>query len=158
MRYTLVIIVCMLIGCKSSIPDPNTEDISNQGLLVEDLQKDLEEVSEEIREAKEKERMWMDYYESGSMKSIGKYELDTYTNCCFAGPCEQPYSYKVGLWIYYHENGKVAAEGRYEVREKHIPTSCQGGDEINYGYTNDTWKFFDENGKPCTIKNMDKAF
>ena len=90
--------------------------------------------------------LWSEFYENGKLKETGEYVADTYTNCCIAGPCDMVYSYKVGEWSYFYENGQLKALGVYRIDKKHIDTSCEGGDEINFGFFNDSWKFYNKNG------------
>ena len=90
--------------------------------------------------------LWSEFYENGKLKESGEYKTDFYTNCCIAGPCSVAYSYKVGEWNYFHRNGQVKAKGTYRIDKKHIDTSCKGGDEINFGFLNDSWEFYDQNG------------
>ena len=33
-----------------------------------------------------------------------------------------------------------------KIDKKHIETTCEGGDEINIGFLNENWKFYDKNG------------
>ena len=90
---------------------------------------------------------WNEFYENEKLKASGNYKLDTYTQCCTGGICDGFYSYKYGEWIYYHNNGQLKAKGIYRIGKKHKKTSCEGGDEINFGFVTDSWKFYDYNGK-----------
>ena len=90
--------------------------------------------------------IWSEFYENGKLKETGEYKADSYVNCCIAGPCDIIYSYKIGEWKYYHENGQLKAKGIYRIDKKHIETTCEGGDEINIGFLNENWKFYDKNG------------
>lgn len=94
--------------------------------------------------------VWSEFYENGKLKETGEYKTDSYVNCCFTGPCDVIYSYKFGEWNYYHDNGKLRAKGVYRIDKKHIDTSCKGGDEINIGFLNKNWKFYDKTGTEIT--------
>lgn len=90
---------------------------------------------------------WKEFYRNGILKASGNYKLDTYTQCCTAGICDGFYSYKYGEWKYYYDNGKLKAKGTYRIGKKYKETSCEGGDEINFGFVTDSWNFYDNNGK-----------
>ena len=85
----------------------------------------------------------------------GNYKLDTYKQCCVSGFCDGYYSYKYGEWKYYHENGKLKAKGTYRIGKKHKKTSCEGGDEINFGYVTNNWKFYDVDGNEIKPSEKD---
>ena len=89
---------------------------------------------------------WNEFYENGKLKSSGNYNLDTYTQCCTGGICSGFYSYKYGEWNYYYDNGNLKAKGKYRIGKKHKETSCEGGDEINFGFVTDSWIFYDKDG------------
>jgi antitoxin component YwqK of YwqJK toxin-antitoxin module len=99
---------------------------------------------------------WKEFYENGNLKAYGNYKLDTYTQCCTGGVCDGFYSFKYGEWNYYYDNGKLKAKGTYRIGKKHKETSCEGGDEIKFGFVTDSWKFYDTNGKEIkpTEKNI----
>lgn len=108
------------------------------------------------------EGKWSFYYKSGKIKSTGEYKIGYYTNCCTGGVCEMPYSYKVGEWKYYYANNKLKAKGNLSLSKKKIKTSCEGGDEINFGRVNKNWIFYDfygNNIKPTTkqIEEIEKT-
>lgn len=136
-----------LVSCKSSFNEvgslkiePFTEhyksgSVKNSGAIVI------------LGDAKLRKGDWKEYYENGQLKENGKYQLDTYTTCCTAGPCPVYYSYKIGDWTYFHDNGNTKAIGTYKMGKKHIDTTCEGGDRINFGYVTEKWKFYDINGK-----------
>ncbi|MCG2432117.1 toxin-antitoxin system YwqK family antitoxin [Aequorivita xiaoshiensis] len=90
---------------------------------------------------------WKEFYKNGILKASGNYKLDTYTQCCTGGICDGFYSYKFGEWNYYYDNGNLKANGTYKIGKKHKETSCEGGDEINFGFVTDSWVFYDKNGK-----------
>ena len=97
---------------------------------------------------------WREFYKNGNLKSEGNYKLDTYKQCCTGGICDGYYSYKYGEWKYYFENGNLKAKGTYRIGKKHKKTSCEGGDEINFGYITNSWIFYDI--KSNEIKPSDK--
>ena len=90
---------------------------------------------------------WKEFNRNRNLKASGNYKLDTYTQCCTGGICDGFYSYKYGEWKYYYDNGKLKAKGTYRIGKKHKETSCEGGDEINFGFVTDSWIFYDNNGK-----------
>jgi hypothetical protein len=90
---------------------------------------------------------WSSFYENGQQKSIGKYKIGTYIQCCFSGPCKQYYNYKIGTWKYYHPNGQLKAMGDYEIKKLHVNTSCEGGDDMPFGLTSAQWQYFNEQGQ-----------
>ena len=98
---------------------------------------------------------WNEFYKNGKLKSSGNYKLDTYTQCCTSGICDGYYSYKIGEWIYYHDNGKLKARGIYRIGKKHKETSCENGDEINFGFVTENWEFYDKNGMKTTASEND---
>lgn len=100
---------------------------------------------------------WREFYKNGKLKASGNYQLDTYKQCCTGGVCDGYYSYKFGEWNYYHENGTLKSTGKYRIGKKHINTSCKDGDEINFGYVNDNWKFYDSNGNEIEPSKSDIA-
>lgn len=97
--------------------------------------------------------LWNEFYENGKLKESGIYKSDFYTDCCTGGLCDMVYSYKVGEWNYYHKNGKLKAKGIYGIGKKNIETSCEGGDEIRFGYITENWKFYDLNGNEIRPTN-----
>jgi hypothetical protein len=90
---------------------------------------------------------WSSFYENGQLKSTGKYNIGTYIQCCFSGACKQFYNYKNGTWKYYHPNGQLRATGEYEIKQLHVDTSCEGGDEMPFGLTSTQWQYFNEQGE-----------
>ncbi|WP_457619016.1 toxin-antitoxin system YwqK family antitoxin [Lutibacter sp.] len=99
--------------------------------------------------------LWNEFYENGKLKSSGNYKLGTYEQCCTGGLCDGYYSYKIGEWIYFYENGKLKAKGTYRIGKKHKETSCEGGDEINFGFVTENWEFYDKNRKKISPTEND---
>ncbi len=91
-------------------------------------------------------KLWSEYYSNGQLKSEGNYQLGSYIQCCFSGPCRQFYHYKVGEWRYYYSNGTLRAIGEYINAKLHIDTSCKGGDSLLFGLISDNWKYYDLDG------------
>ena len=89
-----------------------------------------------------------EYHETGQLKAEGKVKTDTYVQCCFIGPCDQPYMFKVDTWKFYYENGNLRAKGIFIPGMKKIETSCEGGDNIVAGFVNKEWVYFDRKGLP----------
>ncbi len=89
---------------------------------------------------------WVNYFSTGQTKSKGKYEIGTYIQCCMAGPCTEFYNYKVGKWEYYFPNGQLKATGNYVIKELHVDTSCEGGDNLLFGLTSEDWMYFNSEG------------
>jgi antitoxin component YwqK of YwqJK toxin-antitoxin module len=135
-RYLIILAAFILFGYKSTkiASEPNSRktemEFYKNGLLKNIGQIDSNYLSKAARIGS-----WSAFYENGKLKETGEYKTDTYVNCCIAGPCDIIYSYKFGEWNYYHENG-----------QKHIETTCEGGDEINSGFLNENWKFYDKKG------------
>jgi hypothetical protein len=100
---------------------------------------------------------WHAFYENGQLKSSGSYKLDTFIQCCYDGPCDWYYSYKHGEWKYYYDNGKLKAKGTYQIIKKQEDTSCQDGDQINFGTVTDSWQFYDREGTQITPNKNDIA-
>ncbi len=98
---------------------------------------------------------WKEFHKNGKLKSEGNYKLDTYKQCCVSGFCDGYYSYKYGEWKYYHENGNLKAKGTYRIGKKYKKTSCEGGDEINFGYVTNNWNFYDTNGNEMKPSEKD---
>ena len=120
--------------------------------------KSIGPVAEEHREFSEyRIGYWHEFYENGQLKSSGNYKLDTFIQCCYDGPCDWYYSYKYGEWKYYYDNGKLKAKGTYQIIKKQEDTSCQGGDQINFGTVTDSWQFYDREGKQITPNKNDIA-
>tara|TARA_B100000795_G_scaffold264965_1_gene246161 strand:+ start:2284 stop:2814 length:531 start_codon:yes stop_codon:yes gene_type:complete len=101
---------------------------------------------------------WNEFHANGKLKASGNYKLDTYTQCCTGGICDGFYSYKYGEWIYYYDDGQLKAKGIYQIGKKNKETSCEGGDEINFGFITDSWKFYSNSGKEIkpTKKNIEE--
>jgi antitoxin component YwqK of YwqJK toxin-antitoxin module len=146
-RYLIILAAFILFGCKSTkiASEPNSRktemEFYKNGLLKNIGQIDSNYLSKAARIGS-----WSAFYENGKLKETGEYKTDTYVNCCIAGPCDIIYSYKFGEWNYYHENGQLRAKGIYKIDKKHIETTCEGGDEINSGFLNENWKFYDKKG------------
>lgn len=98
---------------------------------------------------------WCEFYENGKLKSAGEFKTSSYVNCCIAGPCNIIYCYKTGNWCYYFENGNLKAKGVYEIKSKWINTSCDGGDEINFGFVTKSWIFYDKKGSQINPSEND---
>jgi len=97
---------------------------------------------------------WTEYYENSQIKSKGEYCISTYIQCCFGGYCRQYINYKKGNWKYYYSNGELKATGNYDNNTKHINTSCEGGDTLQFHeISEDKWKCFDESGSNIAIDN-----
>jgi len=146
-RYLIILTAFILFGCKSTkivsetIVRKTEMEFYESGLLKSIGQIDSDFLSKAARIG-----LWTEFYENGKLKETGEYKTDSYVNCCIAGPCDIIYSYKIGEWNYYHENGQLRAKGIYKIDKKHIETTCEGGDEINIGFLNENWKFYDKNG------------
>ncbi|GGK35790.1 hypothetical protein GCM10007962_32660 [Yeosuana aromativorans] len=142
-----ILILAVLFGCKSTkiVSEPITKktemEFFDNGLLKSIGQIDSDFLSKSARIG-----LWSEFYENGKLKETGEYVADTYTNCCTGGLCDMVYSYKIGDWSYFYNNGQLKAKGTYKTGKKHINTSCEGGDEINFGFLNDSWKFYDKYG------------
>ncbi len=91
--------------------------------------------------------LWEEYYLNGNLKSKGKFEIGKYIECSTGGYIYEYYHFKVGNWEYYFKNGQLKAKGDYEIEEKHINTSCQGGDRLMFGQINsNNWVFYNNEG------------
>tara|TARA_B110000238_G_C15852571_1_gene321691 strand:- start:92 stop:607 length:516 start_codon:yes stop_codon:yes gene_type:complete len=155
MKQSIILILILIsFNCKTveKVSEKNakeyykTGELKATGLIEEDFSK----------YSNYRKGLWKEFYKSGKQKESGNYKLDTYTNCCTGGICETYYSYKYGEWLYYHENGKLKAKGIYKIIKKHKKTSCEGGNKINYGVIDNSWKFFDLKGNKIepTEKNI----
>ena len=93
-----------------------------------------------------KTNKWIKYYRNGTKKEEGEYKINSFLQCCFIGPCQVFYNFKIGFWTYYHKNGKIAAKGKHQIKKYFLDTSCRSGDSIYFGTITDDWKFFSRNG------------
>jgi len=112
---------------------------------------------------------WSSFYEDGQLRSSGNYNIGSYIQCCFTGPCKQFYHYKIGTWKYYHPNGQPKAIGEYNIKQLHVDTSCKGGDEMPFSLTSSQWEYFNQQGisiQPTkelildleTVRNVENSF
>ena len=162
--FYILIFVCLL-SCKSTKIVSESESISKKieiEFYENGLLKSIGQIDSDFLSKAARIGLWSEFYENGKLKETGEYKTDSYVNCCIAGPCDIIYSYKIGEWNYYHENGQLRAKGIYKIDKKHIETTCEGGDEINVGFLNENWKFYDKNGteiKPAEkeIKEIEES-
>lgn len=97
--------------------------------------------------------LWTEYYSNGQIKSQGIYQIDSYIQCCYAGPCRQYQNYKTGLWKYYYDNGQIKASGTYKVKKEKIRTSCKGGDKVLTSRIDNSWTYYNDKGDKIRLKN-----
>jgi len=160
MRITIYILIFLLfVSCKTTqtkteLPIKNTiteyyksGEIKSVG-TIDDFHKEFNNY---------RIGFWKEFYRNGNLKASGNYKLDTYTQCCTGGICDGFYSYKYGEWNYYYDNGKLKAKGQYRIGKKHKETSCEGGDEINFGFVTNSWNFYDNKGKKSEPTEKDIA-
>ncbi len=95
--------------------------------------------------------LWTEYYPTGNIKSIGNYQIDSYTECCWGGPCKQFKNYKLGEWKYFYENNQLRANGTYIIKRGHIKTNCSGGDKIFKGYLDKSWTYYNNKGEKMKL-------
>lgn len=89
--------------------------------------------------------LWTEFYNNGTIKSIGNYNFHLVYNCCGGAPCDQLNLYKVGEWIYYYDNGNIKAKGTYLIEKTNATTSFEH--QIIYkSRITEEWVFFDTNG------------
>ncbi|MDP4262642.1 MAG: hypothetical protein Q8941_08935 [Bacteroidota bacterium] len=90
---------------------------------------------------------WTIYYKKGNIKAKGRYQYSNYQDCCYAGPCTIPYTYKTGKWTYWYENGQKMREGIYTKDTLIVENSC--GERVMRfsGEMGSSWKFWDEHGR-----------
>ncbi|WP_142785695.1 toxin-antitoxin system YwqK family antitoxin [Changchengzhania lutea] len=147
--FYILILVC-LYSCKSTKLVSESESISKKTELEfyeNGFLKSIGQIDSDYLTKAARFGLWSQFYENGKLKETGEYKTDSYVNCCTAGPCGIIYSYKIGEWNYYYPNGKLKSKGVYRIGEKNIVTSCEGGDEINFGFVTDEWIFYDSEGK-----------
>lgn len=89
---------------------------------------------------------WTEFYPNGQVRSKGAYEMDSYLECCYIGPCRQYVNYKKGSWTYYYDNGQVKASGRYQVGSKRPYTNCGTGPNVKTSHTDESWMYYNEKG------------
>lgn len=94
---------------------------------------------------------WTEYFPSGTIKSEGSYQIDSYIQCCSDGACRMFINYKTGSWQYYHENGQLKCSGIYVVAKEHIKTSCKGGARVYRARINKSWKCHNEQGQEIVM-------
>lgn len=98
---------------------------------------------------------WTEFYPNGQVRSKGAYEMDSYIQCCYIGPCRQYRYYKTGQWAYYYDNGQVKAEGRYQLGKLKVQTSCEGGAEIRTALTDKSWAYYNEKGERIELIDLE---
>lgn len=76
------------------------------------------------------------YYESGSIKSSGKYAVTAN---------KQLSSIKTGLWKQYYENGQLKSEGNYKI-SSYLNCCVSGACREYYSYKDGLWKYYSEKG------------
>ena len=157
-----ILILAYLFSCKSTkiISEPPTKKTEIE-FYKNGLVKNIGQIDSDFLSKAARIGFWSEFYENGKLKEFGEYVSETYTNCCTGGLCSTVYSYKIGEWSYFYESGQLKAKGIYKLGKRHIDTSCEGGDEINFGALDSSWKFYDKNGneiKPTEkeLKEMDK--
>lgn len=92
--------------------------------------------------------LWIDYYRTGQIMSIGNYDLQFYYGCYNAMPGIRYYSFKKGDWTYFYENGRTKAKGNYKVERIHVSTGVENQFESKSLTTAD-WLINDEDGHPA---------
>ncbi|MFC6096448.1 hypothetical protein ACFPVY_07290 [Flavobacterium qiangtangense] len=161
MKTTLILFIIpflFLVGCKTK-----SIEINKTNTVVEYYKNgNIKSVGNVYDFPKEnydfRTGLWSTFYENGKLKESGNYKLATYVECSVGGHVNGYYSYKFGEWIYFHENGNLKAKGIYKIGTKNIKTSCEGGDNINYGLVDNSWEFYDSNGNKInpTQSDIDK--
>jgi hypothetical protein len=94
---------------------------------------------------------WNEYYENGTLKESGRYQIGRYIQCCFSGPCVRYYNYKIGKWDFYHLNGEIKAKVDFKLKKLWINTNC-GGDYLKYGILSDEETFYNQQGEKIKSK------
>lgn len=89
---------------------------------------------------------WEYRYPNGRTKAHITYELAWYTECCTAGPCEQPYELRSGAFEAWWPDGRPLARGSFVFDSKPIETNCEGGDRVKEAKIGPDAEFWDQQG------------
>ncbi|ALI98551.1 toxin-antitoxin system YwqK family antitoxin [Rufibacter tibetensis] len=77
--------------------------------------------------------LWKEYYQNGTLRHEGTYQIGSYLNCGVVGLLTEYYHYKVGHWKYFNEKGELEFEVDFTPSTLHVETSCEGGDSLTFG-------------------------
>lgn len=94
---------------------------------------------------------WIEFYETGALKSEGNYQIQIYPGCC-AYPCTIHNSYKTGEWRYFYENKNLKAKGKYSYTKTRINTRRKRVSVIRHKVKNN-WILLAPDGKAISDKS-----
>lgn len=80
---------------------------------------------------------WIEYYQTGQIKSIGNYDLNYYYGCYNSRPGLRYYSFKKGDWTYFYENGMTKAKATYKVERIQVSDGVANQYENKSSITSD---------------------
>jgi len=89
---------------------------------------------------------WWYAYDDRHERARISYQVRFYTECCFGGPCKQPYETPVGEFEAWWPNRQHLAKGRFKLVPVHIDTNCEGGDTISRGVLSADTLYWHEDG------------
>lgn len=90
--------------------------------------------------------LWKEFYEDGTLKSVGNYGMQYLLISYPSGQAIIYNQYKTGEWIYYHENARVKAKGRYKIEKKPV-TAGVNNQFAKSPVTTADWLFYNSEGK-----------
>jgi antitoxin component YwqK of YwqJK toxin-antitoxin module len=95
--------------------------------------------------------LWKEFYEDGTLKSVGNYGMQYLLISYSSGRAIIYNQYKTGEWIYYYENAQVKAKGRYKIEKKPVSAGVDNQFAKSPVTTAD-WHFYNSDGKPLANK------
>ena len=95
--------------------------------------------------------LWTEFYENGTIKSVGNYGMQYLLISYSSGHAIIYNQYKTGEWVYYYENARVKAKGRYNIVKNPVSTGIDKQFTKSPVTTKD-WLFYNSDGKPLANK------
>lgn len=119
---------------------PNNKNLnfeSNNSLAIVKLNAICEEIIDGLNEKKMFNRI----------NQKGKYQASSFEDCGTGGIEEIDYKFRIGDWIFYHPNGEIKATGKFKTIQTEISSRCDLNEKLTFSIIDDSWSFFDNNGK-----------
>ena len=92
---------------------------------------------------------WEFRYPNGNTKAHIRYELGSYTECCFGGLCKHPYELRTGAFEAWWPDGSRLARGSFAFEWHSVSTNCAGGDRVKMAKLDPDAQFWDQKGNPA---------
>jgi hypothetical protein len=164
---TLLLAACASSGVRDSCITGERSFMSNEHLAARGRHTVIENVDYLVSEIEKnplprwreflRTGSWLYFYDSGREQARVTYKIGSYTECCTAGYCDQPYEYLVGEFEAWWPNGRLLVRGRLTPSSVHKDTNCDGGATVFHGIPSADTKYWTADGSPGDSSLLQQA-